>query len=621
MQINTEDAVANAVSDSLGSVLTKKFSQWRDMKREVEQEWLQDLRAYSGIYEPGILQKIGKFRSKIYIHLTRTKTQAAYARGINILYGSGENNWLVEPTPIPSLNPQEESQLSMQIFQLTGQQATKEELLAVSVDLAEKTAARMTQAMEDQKIDCDEERSIKTAFLEACMLGSGCVKGYFTRMRDVNGWNKVDNDWILQTEQVPVADCEPVSIFDIYPDPYAVSMRDATGIFQRHILNRQQLSALGKNQGFDKKKITLLLLDFAKGNHTQFDHEIERRRIAGYNTSAGDSERYEVLEYWGQVSGEDLESCGCAVDDAGKDYQANVWVCGGVTIKARINALKPERLPYQIFPYERIPHQFWGIGVPRQMRDSQTTMNTSMRVALDNLAISSGPQTEVNLDLLGSEKPPDELIPWGIHFRRGGDASQPLLRFYQPDNLISPLVQIMEIFRRFADEETNLPSYTHGEQTGALNKTKGGMAMLMNAADIVTKAVINNAYDDLIKPLTESHYHWNMQFNPDQSIKGDMQVRAGGASDLAAKDSQSDGLMQFAQITANPIDAQFIKRPELLREIANALDVDSTKVIYGDDELQNAFGGGGASDPNAIVNPGMGAPASVPQPAGQPMPG
>ncbi|NNL47629.1 MAG: hypothetical protein HKO76_04620, partial [Acidimicrobiia bacterium] len=50
----TEEAKRRAVEDALGAMLYGRFCEWRDARRDKEEEWLEDLRAYNGIYEADI---------------------------------------------------------------------------------------------------------------------------------------------------------------------------------------------------------------------------------------------------------------------------------------------------------------------------------------------------------------------------------------------------------------------------------------------------------------------------------------------------------------------------------------------------------------------------------------
>src|SRR4030065_100582 len=126
--------------------------------------------------------------------------------------------------------------------------------------------------------------------------------------------------------------------------------------------------------GFDTDAIEEIIRWYPNGNHTDLDHEIERRRIAKVNDATATNRRYDVLEYWGQVTGADLQAAG---------------VRG----------------------------------------------HAAMRATLDNLAISSGPQIEVNLDLLAPGESAKDFYGWRVWGREGGDSGQPLLRVYDMENV------------------------------------------------------------------------------------------------------------------------------------------------------------------------------------------
>ena len=70
------------------------------------------------------------------------------------------------------------------------------------------------------------------------------------------------------------------------------------------------------------------------------------------------------------------------------EVQVNVWMCKGKIIRMVQNPFKPFRIPYQAFPYEKNPYNFFGIGVPENMDDAQQIMNGHARMAIDNLALA-----------------------------------------------------------------------------------------------------------------------------------------------------------------------------------------------------------------------------------------
>ena len=327
-----------------------------------------------------------------------------------------------------------------------------------------------------------------------------------------------------------------------------------------------------------------------EGNHFEEQHEKDRRDIANVNDYATKSGKFEVLEFWGSVNGHDLEDVGIEFnesDDLSQEYQCNIWMVDDKVIKAQLNPLPGGVIPYYIFPYEKNPHVFWGTGVPKMMRDSQSTMNAATRIYLDNVALSSGPMVEVNTDIMASGEDPTDLYPWRVFLREGGDGNQPMVRFYQPQSNSPALVSVIELFRRFADETTALPSYTHGQTQSSLNRTATGISILMSNANIVLKSVIKNIDDYLTKPLVRSLYDWNMTWNPNTDIKSDMRIVARGSTAMIQKEVQSQRLLQFLSLINNPMDAQMVKRDKLLKDVAKSLDIDPEDVLKSEKELMN----------------------------------
>jgi hypothetical protein len=108
--------------------------------------------------------------------------------------------------------------------------------------------------------------------------------------------------------------------------------------------------------------------------------------------------------------------------------------------------------------------------------------------------------------------------------------------------------------------------------------------MLMNAASGSVKTVIKNVDDYLLKPLGEGLFRFNMQFDFDKSLKGDLEVKARGTESLMANEVRSQRLMQFLQVASNPALAPFAKFQYVIREIAKSMDLDPDKVTNNMDE-------------------------------------
>ena len=592
--------------NSLGSILKAKYTEYKDARDNIEDDWIEDLRAFMGQYDPDVLSKIQSKgdRSQVYVGLTRTKVLAAYSRITDLLFQPGQDFFSIEKTPI-SKQPVVERQLAekaaLEIQQAAEQVGTAglEELVMARLqelteEIEEETDRRvenMHQAILDQSKESNLEQKMKDAIMEQVIFGTGAMKA---------GTLKVEKDHMYMTneegvpelfiEEYPMPEMEAVSIFDLYPDPHATSVNDMRDIFRRHIISRTEFNALKDYPGFNVDLINECIEMNPEGNHDEAQHEIDRRNIANVNDSNTNTEKFEVLEFWGSLNGYDLQDAGIEFgdeDDLSMEYDANIWIVSGKVIKAQLNPLPGGVIPYFIFPYEKNPHAFWGTGVPRMMRDSQATMNAATRIYLDNVALSSGPMVEVNTDIMASGEDPTELYPWRVFLREGGDGNQPMVRFYQPQSNSPALVSVIELLRRFADETTALPSYTHGQTQSSLNRTATGISILMSNANIVLKSVIKNIDDFLTKPMIRSLYDWNMTWNENENVKSDMRIVAKGSTALIQKEVQSQRLLQFLSLINNPLDAQMINREKLLTDIAKSLDIDPDEVIKSQEELMN----------------------------------
>ncbi len=134
--------------------------------------------------------------------------------------------------------------------------------------------------------------------------------------------------------------------------------------------------------------------------------------------------------------------------------------------------------------------------------------------------------------------------------------------------------------RVLADESTGFPSFAHG-QTGVsgVGRTASGISMLMSAANGSIRNVVKNVDDYLLSPLGKAFFNFNMQFDFDPEIKGDLEVKAQGTESLMANEVRSQRLMQFLQVAQNPTLAPFAKMDYIIREIAKSMDLDPDKVV------------------------------------------
>jgi hypothetical protein len=261
------------------------------------------------------------------------------------------------------------------------------------------------------------------------------------------------------------------------------------------------------------------------------------------------------------------------------EVQINAWVCNGKILRLVLNPFTPDRIPYSVCPYEINPYQFFGVGIPENMEDAQMVMNGHARMAIDNLALAGN----LVFDIDETQLVPGQdmsIYPGKIFRRQSGVTGTAINGLKFPNTAIENL-QMFDKFRQLADESTGIPSYSHGA-TGvqSTTRTAAGMSMLMGAAALSIKTVVKNIDDYLLKPLGDSLFAWNMQFNSNvENIKGDLEIKARGTSSLMQKEVRSQRLMTFMQTANNPNIAPFVRWHSILREIAKSLDIDPDQLI------------------------------------------
>ena len=304
------------------------------------------------------------------------------------------------------------------------------------------------------------------------------------------------------------------------------------------------------------------------------------------NETQYDVDRFEILEFWGNIDKSLAEEAGLDVPNELQDVdtlQVNIWVCNNQILRMVINPFSPKRIPYFATPYETNPYSFFGVGLAENMTDSQTLMNGFMRMAVDNAVLSGNLVFEIDETNLvpGQDL---QVYPGKVFRRQGGAPGQALFGTKYP-NVSQENMMMFVKARVLADDATGIPSYSHG-QTGVAGtgRTAAGISMLMGAAQLSIKSVVKNLDDYLLQPLGEALFAFNMQFDFDPEARGDLEVKARGTESLMKNEVRSQRLLQLLQIGNNPAVAPYLKIPVILRELGHAMDLDAEKLINDERE-------------------------------------
>ena len=603
--------------NSLAGVIKAKFQASENARQFDEKRWLRAYRNYRGIYGNDMAFTESE-KSKVFVKITKTKVMAAYGQIIEVLFSSGKFPLGIDPTVMPEdiaeyahvakeSQPAEEQEVrSPYGFPGDGNDlepgATFDSILGglreeygkanfsegpskdgrsePQISPAEISAKNMERLIHDQLGESSATSVFRHSLFEMALLGTGIVKGPFSYDKLSHKWEK-DRETgtnVYNPKSKLVPRIEAVSCWDFYPDPDAVTVDDADYIIERHNYTKTQLRDL-MNRPFFRADAVRECLSMGPNYEAR---GYESSLLDRETTDEFDKNRYEILEFWGYLDKELAEQAGLEIDDDMDELDelsVNCWVCNGKILRLVINPFTPARLPYMVCPYEINPYQFFGVGIPENMDDAQTIMNGHARMAIDNLALAGNLVFDVDETMLvpGQDM---KVFPGKIFRRQSGQPGQSIHGVKFP-NTANENLMMFDRFRQLADESTGIPSYSHGT-TGvqSTTRTAAGMSMLMGAAALNIKTVVKNIDDYLLRPLGESMFAWNMQFNEDTpEIRGDLDVKARGTSSLMQKEVRSQRLMTFLQTASNQNLAPFVKWHSVLSEIAKSLDIEPEKLI------------------------------------------
>ena len=630
-------------SEKLAEYIQDKFTSVESSRQEEEERWLEAYRQYRGLYGPDT-QFTSSEKSQVFIKITKTKVLAAYGQIIDVLFAGQRFPLGVDSTRIPEgvdeavhfdpkdpenaieklektygfagdgreLPPGATSQMmqEMSLGPLINQLNEIEDKLrpgmgrtatAQTYHPADEAAKRMEKKILDQLEESSASKHLRHTAFEMALFGTGILKGPFAMDKEYANWDEEGNySPIIKT----VPKVENVSIWNFYPDSDAKNMDECEFIIQRHRMSHSDMRNLKKRPYFRADAIDSTIEMGTNYVRKWWETDLEDYR----NTY--DVDRFEIFEFWGNIDRTAAEEAGLEVPPDLRDVdtlQVNCWACHNQVLRLVINPFTPKRIPYFAAPYELNPYSFFGVGLAENMTDTQQLMNGFMRMAVDNAVLSGNLIFEIDETNLvpGQDL---ELYPGKVFRRQGGAPGQALFGTKYP-NVSTENMMMFDKARQLADDATGIPSYSHG-QTGVqgTGRTAAGISMLMGAAQLSVKGVVKNIDDYLLQPLGEAFYAFNMQFDFDPDARGDLEVKARGTESLMKNEVRSQRLLQLLNIAGNPNLASFVKFPVVLRELAQAMDLDAEKLIndereaFRQAEIIRAAGGGDQPQPQA---PGM----------------
>lgn len=604
--------------DALARTFVTEFADTEKLRQQKEIEWLESLRQCKGLHDPDIAFK--KSDSKMYAQYTRSKEVPLRAKLNQHLLPEKEKNWEISPTDKPSVDEAALQEIVTSLIKQNPETGQPELPTDTEIDTAiykytEERAKKMSTLISDELAADDYRQKQKEQIKSGIRYGLGVIKGPMTESYTVNetvhesggathkmldyikgmfgGMPQGQGTWkqIQATKYRPVSQFTP--IWNFFPDMTAIEFGKCNFVYELNSMTKHELRGLAKRGDFLTDSIIEILKASPDGNYKLRSWENTLQTLDANSEQKITTKNYEVLERNGYIDGSILFDSGIIKEeDVENEVFCNVWICGGKIIKVLV---WPEKVMatltdlYHLFYYERDETSVFGTGLPRIIRDRQLAINAGERHLLNHAAWLVGPCGEINLSLLhpDSAATASDFGPLKFYGKvgYGNDANSKVLNLYHIEDRVGSLVNLLSYQKTQGDAESSLPSYLFGSPSagGGDETAKGISVRFSNLIDFIKDLAKN--FDEANTSYTYSIYKWNMEFHPDDTVKGDMDIKAIGSAQALVKDAIGEQLSFFLQSMPEGV-YPYIKWAEFAKEIGKVFFDNPDKFLLTDEEVE-----------------------------------
>jgi hypothetical protein len=599
MDIITQPPVLDAEKlQVFGDRLFSLYGTHKTDRKAAEEQWLRNLRQFRGIYDPEII--IPSDRSRAYPKLTRWIVIGTVARLMQMLFPSTEKNYGIKASPLPDISVEALQKVlddlvaqASQAQQIPPEQVVLDDdaiIKAVFATASDK-AARMETKLDDDLLQMEYITLIRRMVFSAVVYNVGVLAGPYHTKDTVVKWQK--NQFTSKYEATMVDKYKPmfefVPVWEWFPDMTAKTLDKQDGTFRRHVMTREEVEALALRPDFLAPQILEWLRKNESGNFQSlwFETQLKGEPKSDRKYAQREGRKYEVISYWGNVTGHELRASGATVSDAdlGRSFHANSWMIDNVVIKAKLAPLGP--IPqYHTFMFEEDDLSLLGNGQCDVIRDSQMGACEVTRAALDNASVI-GPMAIMNDDIMapGQDLSIRKHATFHVESLSGNQNLSSAVANLSIDSHIPDLLALRAVFIESAGKESGLPPPSLGDVSGGGSealRTQRNASMFLGAAALPVRDTVRN-FDTFTISAMNALVAWNMKYDPDPARDGDHNVIARGSTSLIAKEVLSLALDTFRQ-TVTPDEQPHIKSRKLLEERMKAHDLPVSEILEDEDK-------------------------------------
>ena len=602
-------------------------------KISIDDRFMQSKRQVECVYDPEVLQAIeatGGSQEYDPLSIQKCLTMEAWIKDIQ----SSMNGKLFElaPTPIPEMDDdisERVQQKAMRYFEKNIPESVKidesdeaadyigdtvmnkasemyDQAWSEKMKEAKVRASRMDTVIFDQLVDGRFHAAFND-FLEYFSRSPiGVIKGPIVKLVKDMAFHEKENLWSSEVKVKEQKTFYAPDPMNMYFSPNCLH-QDSGDIFEIMPLQASSLQDMIGIKSYNVKAIRKVLKQAANGSlrewtKTSYEEDTLKDLAPQDSEYSGGGDSYngriDAVDFWGKVPGEKLREWGMTSDnvpDLDKYYDVHAILIKDFVILAELNSDMLGQRPYAITSVEKRAGSIYGRGIPEKVRPAQKAANMTRRSLINNIALSSGPQAIVNVDMLAEGSTVTKVVPfkvWQSKYIQG--ASQKAVDFFVPPSLSNELIAVLEKFYNDGDRDSGIPRYVQGDPAGAMrgaSSTASGLAMMMNAATKSMKSVNDNIDNDVIKRIVHYLYRTNM-VDPDvpEDAKGDFMIRVKGSLALSMKEQETQRRQVILQTILSNETLMGIVGKEgitaLLRSIVKEAGMPEVGIVPNDMELE-----------------------------------
>ena len=577
------DSATNTNYTGLGYYLREiLFKEFAENRLPIEEKWERNLNAFKAISDVTWKKGEGEdWRSKTYIQLPKQKIMAGYAMVMDMLLQGGKIPFALIPSPLDNI--------------------VLEDLPEQERENAEDTIDDATAIINQQLQDCHADRQLMRNVMCAAIYGetygtklihSVTRKGYKMINMNPNGQpapGGTPDPRFTRFEKYQVTKNQPaykyLSNWNCFRDIESEDLQEGQGFIYRDLVCPYDLQKMkGKPFYIDKA----------------IDRAIESCKDATYEKYLGDKSLPPVLRdiknrkkniehtvYWCRVPVKIVKQFEQELSDKyeqvnfdilsdfendGIEVEIMAEMADKEVIRYAINETG-ERPQYRIVWEDKIDHAE-ATGIADNVQDVAQVVNGMVRAFEDNLKLVANIILAIKKRYLAPGALKKGITPgMELEIAEECDDARKALQQVTITDITPSILNGIPLFERYADENSQMPKILQGVVADKHRPdTLGEMNILQQNSGKYLGSVIKNFDEQLIEPMTQAFYEYNME-DPDlQKGKGNFITQGLGFTSFQDRVMKMQKLMQGLNLVmGNEVLLGEVKPRAVLFDFGNRL--------------------------------------------------